>query len=117
MGYAYIVWIYADAVDHLEPKSPDWVKSCEELGQAILKLTRDVRYFAGAGSQRRTGHPFGHTSDAVNYCDEAHSTDQRVYIWSGNRLCKLSKARNDELEFAEKEFTQEKDRRDKLRGI
>jgi len=115
MGHAYLLWIHADELDHLDPQSSNWEKSCTTLGEAVLKLTRDVRYFAGTGSKRRTHHPFGHSSNAVNYCDETHSADQRVYLWSGNRLCPLSRAGDDEVEFAEKELAQEKLRREKGR--
>ena len=115
MGHAYLVWIHADALDQLDPDSSNWAESCGTLGEAVLRLTRDVGYFAGAGSKRRTHYPFGHTSKAVNYCDEPHSTDQRVYLWSGNRLCPLSRAGDDEVEFALKELAQEKVRRKKGR--
>jgi hypothetical protein len=115
MGYAYLLWIHADELDQLDPKSPHWAESCKELGEAVLKLTCDIGYFAGAGSKRRTHHPLGHSANAVNYCDEAHATDERIYLWSGNRLCPLSKAHDDELEFAERELTEEKLHREKPR--
>jgi hypothetical protein len=115
MGIAYLMWIYDDALDQVTPDSPDWAKSCVELGEAVLRLTHDVGYFAGAGPKRRTAHALGHTAKAVNYCDEAHSADQRVYLWSGNRLCRLSRAGDDEVVFAEEELAQEKLVREKRR--
>src|SRR5262245_43970044 len=110
MGYAYLMWIYADELDQIRPDSSDWAESCRSLGEAVLRLTRDVGYFAGAGAKRRTHHPFGHTANAVNYCDERHSTDQRVYLWSGNQLSPLSKVTDDEIAFAEKALQEEKAR-------
>jgi len=53
MGHAYLVWIYADELDHLDPHSSNWAESCGTLGEAVLRLTRDARYFAGAGPKRR----------------------------------------------------------------
>lgn len=107
MGYAYLMWIHADAIDQADPEDADWEKLCSAVGRGVLRLTRDVEYFADAGSERRTHHRLGHIGNAINYCDEARSMDRRVYLWSGNRLCPLAKAGNDDVDFAAKEVEQE----------
>jgi hypothetical protein len=114
MGYVHVFSIVGDELEGIDPKSPGWTDSCQRLGEALLKLTCDVRYYAGAGSNRRTHHALGHTANAVNYCGEVHSSDRRIYLWSGNRLCELSLAQGDEVEFAETAIADEKERRSRV---
>ena len=102
MGYARLIWIYEDALEDVAPGDERWESLQSELGEGILKLIQDVRSYAVPGGKRRTSQSLGHTSNAINYCDEVHSSDDRLYLWSGNRLVPLQKADPDELPLAQK---------------
>lgn len=70
----------------------------EQLGEGVLRLTRDPGYYYGMGSgSRRTTHRLGHTDNGTSYLGEVHASEQKVFLWIGNRLAPLDRLKPDEI--------------------
>ena len=91
MGTTHIFYLYDDALAAArdDPASRDLLAL--ELGRAILGLTVDPEYLAigGGAPGRVTWQRVGAHANALQWCDEVHDRDVRVYVWAGNCLREL----------------------------
>jgi len=89
MGYSIIIWIYEDGIRDAEDSKEIWEKIKPEVGEATLKVCFGTKYAEVRGF-----------ANCVNFCDEAHSTDAKLYLWNRNCLVPISKCNNEELKAA-----------------
>ncbi len=68
MSYAKVVWIDEDGLRHAAGRET-------ELGQAVINAC-----------DQETSAALGNHGTCVNFCDEVHSTEARLYLWKGNCL-------------------------------
>lgn len=80
MGTAHILYLYGDALDNAGREA-----LAAELGRAVLALTLQPDG-TGVGPQRITWHRVGSHGNALQWCGEVHSRENRVYLWSANCL-------------------------------
>jgi hypothetical protein len=101
VGVAYLTWINDDGVRDATDSPTRWDEMKEAVGEAVLKLCLrpDIEFNARIMQrERETAHPIRNHGNAVNFCDEVHSTDQRVYLWFGNCLRSLRQLPDSDLE-------------------
>ena len=74
-------------------------KLVQELGEGIIRLAIEPELvLAPFGRRNRvTWHRVGSLGNALQWCDEVHSSDERLYVWSGNCLRELGMFTGDEL--------------------
>jgi hypothetical protein len=61
--------------------------------------------------RRISSAPVGNMINAIEYCDEVHSTDARLYLWLGNCLRPLHKLDAEDLETVARLVKDERERR------
>jgi hypothetical protein len=102
MGRAYITYVYDDAIRGATNSPEEWKKISSELGDAILKLclTPEQHYDDKEGLVRIKDHKIGAGSNALNFVDDVHSSDDRLYLWSQNCFRPLNRLPDDDLTVA-----------------
>jgi hypothetical protein len=97
MGIAHILWIYEDGL-RLGKSKRDSERDSAALGRAIYSLCdhRDIAE-TPEGRQLITHKPLFEMGNCVNWCDEAHSSQTKAYLWSGNCLRSASQLEADEV--------------------
>ncbi len=88
MGQCHIVTIYEDGISNLgKPKH----ELSEELGRTVTDLCMaPMREWTDAGLKRVTDGKIGNHGSCVNWVDDVHSSEERVYVFAGNCLRPLS---------------------------
>jgi hypothetical protein len=114
MGFAHVMYFHHDGIRDAEDSDEKWDELRSELGEAVLKLCLDPdeRMIPPGKKERVTSEEVGRHSNAANFCDKPHSTEQEVYAWSGNRLAKLGDLSDDEFRGILQQVMIEKGRRD-----
>ncbi len=101
MGVAYVAWIYDDSIRGATPSPGLWTQLKYQLGEALLKLCLrpDVAFDDRTMQKERvTFHSVGHSANGANLCDQVHSSEERAFLWAGNRLQTLRQLSNEGLE-------------------
>ncbi len=88
MGQCHIVTINEDGISN--PGKPNDELS-EELGRTVIDLClAPMHEWTDSGPKRVTGGKIGHHGNCVNWVDDIHSSDERVYVFAANCLRPLS---------------------------
>ena len=98
MGVTYLFAFTADEIDNVDPNGEHWGTIGEQVGEGVLRLTRDPGYYFRTDSgSRRTAHRLGHTDNGTIYLGEVHTSEEKVFFWIGNRLAPLDRLKPDEI--------------------
>jgi len=94
MGTSHILYLYDDALTPARDDPSLRESLALDLGRAILSLTLDPDYLTddtNAKNQplRITWTRVGSHTNALHWCAEVHSSEVRVYVWTGNCLREL----------------------------
>lgn len=102
MGISHIFHVYEDALTQRNA-SPEELKAL--LGEALWTLCMEPRYaMEPTGRERVKWHDIRNHGSSVLYVGEVHSSQEEVYIWSGNCLRRLDELRDDQIEGARRLF-------------
>ena len=111
MGMANVLFVFEDGIVHAKDSETEFARYAAALGEAILKLClKPVHEWTESGLRRVTAAEVLNHRNCANWVDEVQSTDQGVYLWSGNCLRPLAKLADDELQYA-KDLLDEETRR------
>lgn len=94
MGYSHIIWVNDDPLS-IEPPPAEELKAA--LGEAVFEIISPHYVLISGKPQRNDSAPIFSSMDAVNYCDEVHSSDARLFLWFGNCLRPLKRLEDREL--------------------
>lgn len=99
MGYSHILWIRNDGIRNSKNEGTDTKKYETEIGKATLKLCLDPDWRSEPeGLKRNTSRNILNYGACINYVDEVHSSDTRIYVWIENRMCALYELDDDGFE-------------------
>lgn len=114
MGLAHVMYFHHDGIRDAKESDEKWDELRPEVGEAVLKLCLDPdeKIVPPAERERVTSEKVGHHSNAANFCDKVHASEQEVYAWSGNRLAKLGDLSDEEFRGILQQVMEEKSRRD-----
>jgi len=69
-----------------------------EIGKSALDLSLSPQYVPTAeGEERITAAKVGHCSNGLEWVDEVHTTDRRVFVWISNCLRPINELNEIEL--------------------
>jgi len=95
MGYKHIVWVNEDG---MRQKTAGLEQA---FGQALLKVCLNPDYaHAPEGPERVWWADVGNHGGCINWVDEVHQSDSRLYLWDGNCLRPLRKLDDEALQQA-----------------
>lgn len=106
MGYSKILWVYEDGVRAASDSQETWDKLRPVVGDAVLKVCTEVVI----DDDRISAHVLNY-SNCVNLCDEAHSTEAKLYLWAGNCLRPITKLNDESFAAVEQLVRDEAERR------
>jgi hypothetical protein len=95
-----VTWLYDDSIRDATADTARWERIKAEVGEAVLKICLDPQMaFDERPMETKpiTYHPIGNSVNGANLCDKVHSTEERLYLWSGNRLRPLYRLSEREL--------------------
>jgi len=109
MGYKHIVWVNEDGIN----KKTQKIENLEQaLGQALLKVCMNPEYASTPdGPERVWWVDVGNCGGCINWVDEVHQQDSRLYLWEGNCLRALQKVDDAALQQAAALLQEEIERR------
>jgi hypothetical protein len=143
MGYAFIVYVYRDAIERADHSRQEWRKIGQQLGDGVLQVClghtgpraeldkaidiastaarlhpsaprvhEELESLRQERVQRRVSSaPVANMINGIEYCDEVHSTDSRLYLWLGNCLRPLHKLDAEDLDTVARLVKDERERR------
>ena len=92
MGVAHVFFLREDGMKFAAGN--DRIRAEQETGKAIFQLALEPQYELppeGTSPGRVCDTPLGSHFNCINWVDEVHSTDTRLYAWLGNCLRPISK--------------------------
>ena len=108
MGYADIIYIYEDGINRRYETGKEQEKLNQEVGKAVLSVIKQSKF-------RRYPHaPVFGSGNCVNFIDDVHSTDEKLYLWSGNTLRPIQELKEDYFKDVERLVAAERRRRSDL---
>jgi len=108
MGQKHILWVIEDGISRTKEKP-------EALGEAVLKVCLNPDFAPtpdGQGLERVWWRSVLGVS-CVNWVDDVHQSDIRLYLWGGNCLRPIRKLDDEDLEQAAALLQEEIERRAK----
>ena len=112
MAMAHLLFVFDDGIVHAKDSEIGFTRFAKALGEAVLKLCLEpIREWTESGLRRVTSAQVLYYGNCVNWVDEVHSMEQRVYLWSGNCLRPLGKLSDGELQNAQDRLDDERRRR------
>ena len=101
MATAHLLFVFDDGIVHAKDSEAEFTRHAEALGKSVLKLCLEpIREWTESGLRRVTSAEVLTHGNCVNWVDDVPSTEQQVYMWSGNCLRPLANLSDDELQNA-----------------
>src|SRR5262245_40885996 len=95
MGMAHVLYIYEDGIRNNTPEIADAV------GKAIMYVCLDIEAMASAGSPTARRHTAVlNCGNCVNWVAEVHSTDSKLFLWTGTTLRPLDQLSDHDVDKA-----------------
>ena len=111
MGMAHILYLYEDGLT-----TYDAAKTKEAVATAVMKVCLAPHEFTSGGAKQiRTAAVLG-DGNCVNHVAEVHSTDEQIFVWTGNCLRTLAQLKDQEVDAAKKLFDELYEDRKKRRA-
>jgi hypothetical protein len=115
MGYSHILTVHDDAFSIHKPT--DLNEAIHELGKQVHRLCFAPQYAEQPeGRERITWGQIGSHGNAVEWVDEIHSTEAKIFLWAGNCLRPLRALDNEELDSVLRSIEEERQNRRSRQG-
>jgi hypothetical protein len=96
MGRCHIITVYEDGIEYMG--KPRYELS-EQLGRVTMDLCVSPQFeWTDSGTSRVTDSRVGRMGNCVTWVDEVHSTEEEVFVWTGNCLRRFDKLSESERE-------------------
>jgi hypothetical protein len=112
MGMAHVLYAYEDGIRGSKDPGGNRAKYVQALGEALLNLCLSPVYErTEKGPARVTDAAILNHESCLNWVDEIHSEQERLYMWYGNCLRSVADLADEELNRAKQLLDEETNRR------